>query len=378
MYLLVLFGITMDQLNKPHNMSLAHPNKKFWNWGPLFFSSFFFFPLLTNWSSLSAGNIAAQVAVYAAFVSLYAIALFKKGESVTPVLALMALLCCLGTYITYGTHSLFGFIGFFCGFNYRRKYCYMMMVALLVVILISALLFVPIKSMYFVAPAAIISIGLFIFGMMEQRERFFHTQQAQSEQKIEQLGAIAERERIARDLHDLLGHSLSSIALKAELASKLSLAGASEQATQESEQVAELARALLSEVRQAVSGLKQIGLYAQIDVLTKRLFDAGFIVEQDINKVPLSADQESNLCFIFKEAVTNIIRHSKGKYVKLQLSSQNGVVEIVIQDDGEVKRYLAGNGVDGIKERVSALSGQCDISTESGMAIHIHFKEFSA
>ena len=378
MYLLVLLGIEMDHLNKPHNMALAHPNKKFWNWGPLFFSSFFFFPLLTNWHTLAVSNIAAQIVIYAAFVTLYGIALYKKGETVTPVLAAMALLCCLGTYITYGTHSLFGFIGFFCGFNYRRKYCFMMMGALLVVILISALLFVPVKSMYFVAPAAIVSIGLFIFGMMEQRERFYRIQQVQSEQKIEQLGAIAERERIARDLHDLLGHSLSSIALKAELASKLSSAGASEQAAQESEQVAELARTLLSEVRQAVSGLKQVGLYAQIDVLIKRLQDAGFIVEKQIEKVPLSAEQESNLCFIFKEAVTNIIRHSKGKHVKLALTADNGMVAMSIQDDGKVKKYQVGNGVDGIKERVNALGGQCDICINSGMALHIHFKEITA
>jgi len=368
----------MDQFNQPHNMPLAHPKKEFWNWGPLFFSSFFFFPLLTNWQSLSVENIAAQIAIYAAFVCLYGFALFKKGESVTPILALMAVLCCFGTYITYGTHSLFGFIGFFCGFNYRRKYSFLMMAALLSIILMSAMLFVPIKSMYFVAPAAIISIGLFIFGVMEKRERFFRIEQMQSEQKIEQLGAIAERERIARDLHDLLGHSLSSIALKAELASKLSAAGVREQAIHESEQVAELARTLLSEVRQAVSGLKQIGLYAQIDVLVKRLHDAGFIVEEAIEKVPLSAEQESNLCFIFKEAVTNIIRHSKGKYVKLQLSSQNGVVEVAIQDDGELKKYQAGNGVDGIKERVSALGGQCDISIDSGMVINIQFKEIVA
>ncbi|MEL7479151.1 MAG: hypothetical protein AAGJ17_09760, partial [Pseudomonadota bacterium] len=92
----------MDHLNKPHNMALAHPNKKFWNWGPLFFSSFFFFPLLTNWHTLAVGNIAAQIVIYAAFVTLYGIALYKKGETVTPVLAAMALLCCLGTYITYG------------------------------------------------------------------------------------------------------------------------------------------------------------------------------------------------------------------------------------------------------------------------------------
>ncbi|GMM86329.1 sensor histidine kinase [Pseudoalteromonas sp. MTN2-4] len=365
----------MNMLNKPHNMALAHPNKKFWNWGPLFFSSFFFFPLLTNWQSLSVGDITAQLAIYAFFVFLYGIALYKKGESVTPSLAAMALLCCLGTYVTYGTHSLFGFIGFFCGFNYRRKQSFMMMAALLVVIFISAFLFVPVKSLYFVSPAAIVSIGLFIFGMMEQRERLYRDQQAKDQQQIEQLGAIAERERIARDLHDLLGHSLSSIALKAELASKLTAAGANEQASQESEQVAQLARDLLSEVRQAVSGLKQVGLYAQIDVLVARLQDAGFIVEQSIDRVVLSAEQESNLCFIFKEAVTNIIRHSKGKYVKLQLSSQSGVVELQIKDDGIVKKYQCGNGVEGIKDRVATLQGQFDISTDSGMAINIQFKE---
>lgn len=365
----------MRMISQSHNMCLAHPNKKFWNWGPLFFSSFFFFPLLGNWQELGVIDIIAQLTIYALFVVLYGIALYKKGESVTPSLVAMALLCCLGTYLTYGTHSLFGFIGFFCGFNYRLKQSLVMMAALLLVILMSAFLFVPVKALYFISPAAVVSIGLFIFGIMEQRERVYRDQQARDQQQIEQLGAIAERERIARDLHDLLGHSLSSIALKAELASKLTLADQGDKAATESAEVASIARELLSEVRQAVAGLKQVGLYAQLESLEKRLQDAEFIVHTQIDKLPLSPEVESGLCFIAKEAVTNILRHSKGRQVTIKLCCESGYIEFMIQDDGQTARVTHGNGLSGIKERVFALGGEFILDTHSGFSITIRIKE---
>jgi len=360
-------------------MTLAIPNKKFWNWAPLFFSSFFFFPLLSNYKEITVTDVVMYLGIYALFVYFYHLALQKKGETVTLILIAMALLCSFGTAITWGTQSLFGFIAFFCGFNYRRKQSIMMVMFLFAAILISAFIFVSSNFFFFILPAIIVSSGLFVFGMLEQRERLHREQQAQNQEQIEQLGAIAERERIARDLHDLLGHSLSSIALKAELASKLTEVGASKQATEESQQVAQLARSLLSEVRQAVSGLKQVGIYAQLEILIKRLQDAGFIVEQQIDTLPLNAEQESSLCFIFKEAVTNIIRHSKGKYVQILLTANAKSKSLVasIKDDGQVKKYRAGNGVDGIKDRVASLNGTCDICTKSGMSVEIELKEFS-
>ncbi|CAH9054686.1 Sensor histidine kinase DesK [Pseudoalteromonas sp. CIP111854] len=351
-----------------------HKEQKMGMWA-LIFSSFYFFPLLAQKAPVSVVDVIAQVAVYMLFIAFYLTALYQKGPRLTGILLLMMLTCGLGTMLTYGTQSIFGYVGFFCGLCYRLAQGLIMMAMLMSALLLTGFLFANESLWYFCLPAFVVGGGLFALGVIGRKDQIHRLQHRQSQQQIQQLAAIAERERIARDLHDLLGHSLSSIALKAELATKLQQLGQHGQAIQESLEVASIARSLLSEVREAVSGLKQIGLDAQLKALQQRLAQAGFNVFIENQAPSLSAQQESALCYIAKEAVTNILRHSKAKNVKVALMQQDNVVLFRIEDDGDIKNLTHGNGLEGIKERALQLGAKLHVDISHGLKLQLTMEQ---
>lgn len=361
-----------DSVSK--HLALAEQHKIVRGIGPLIFSLFYFFPMFSLWGRLSFYDLALQVVIYSCFIALYFVAVFKQGGNVTLTIILMLIVTSTGSLVTSGTSTLFGYIAPFCGFNYRRPYSFFMLSIMLFIMYLCSQYLITSNPLYFWAPALLISIGLFSFGVFERQARLHQIAHHTSQEKLEQLAAIAERERIGRDLHDTLGHSLSSIALKAELASKLHDAGLQQKAVSESRQVAELARDLLSEVREAVSGLKQVGLYAQLNLLEQRLIDAQFNVEQQLDVVDLTAEHESALCFIAKELVTNILRHSDGQHVSIELG-QIDTVFMRIFDDGHVGQFKYGNGLTGLVERAEALGATVIIDTSAGFSVTVKLRE---
>ncbi|WP_462173510.1 sensor histidine kinase [Pseudoalteromonas xiamenensis] len=354
-----------------HSMQLATPSRQFWNWGPLIFSGFYFLPLVNTWHKVSTFNLIMQVVIYLVFVGLYAVALYQRGARVFPILVLMFSVCSIGSFFTYGTHSMFGFIAYFCGFSFLFPFNLLMLALLLAVVGINAVLILPEISYFYLGPAGLLSIGLFAFGWMEQRERVHRKKEKQSQEQLEQLAAIAERERIARDLHDVLGHSLASIALKAELANKLLLSNQTERAQSESAQVAQLARELLSEVREAVSGLKAKGLRAEVDNTESLLKSKAIDVEIELDEVALNAKQETTLAMVLREATTNIIKHSSAQHVSLKLWQEQNNVHFQISDNGTCQLLKFGNGLNGIKERVEALAGDINLSTGKNVTMTV-------
>ena len=353
------------------NQRLADGTKPYWIWGPLVFSGFFFLPTVFSFDHFSWQAIVASVAIYLCFLALYIKAVFTPGEKVALPIFLMLLLFISGTYITPGTQSLFGFAAYFCGFNFSRNKGIQGLIGILLGIFLSAYLF-NFYDFYFTTPAVIISIALFFFGSAERRDRIHQQKENLSQQKIEQLATIAERERIARDLHDLVGHSLSSIALKAELAQKLMNAEKIGQAKQEISAVAELSRQILAEVRQAVSGLKHRSLAAQIEKLSQELKQQEFDVEINNSLSELPADIESTLTLILTEAVTNILRHSQGDKVKLELAPSSLGYHARISDNGMVSDIVRGNGLKGIQERCQALKGSFSMEHQNGCVLDIN------
>jgi len=214
-----------------------------------------------------------------------------------------------------------------------------------------------------------------VFGSSTQRDVKHRIAQARSQEKIEQLATIAERERIARDLHDLIGHSLSSIALKAELADKYIELNQQDNAQQEIKQVAQLSRDILSEVRHAVSGLKKYNLADSLNKLIVELRQHKFTVQCDNTLPTISAKIESTLSLILTEAITNILRHSHGNKVSIVLSSNNQQISLAINDNGKCGSFVQGNGLQGISERCQQLNGTVSIDTKSGFALNITLPE---
>jgi two-component system sensor histidine kinase DesK len=189
--------------------------------------------------------------------------------------------------------------------------------------------------------------------------------------EIENLAKVAERERIARDLHDVLGHTLSVITLKSELAGKL-IDRDSQAARKEIGEVEQISRQALSDVRDAIRGYRSQGLVAELAQAKTTLETAGVTVQCDAaTTVKLPAVQESVLSLAVREAVTNVVRHARARTCRMRLEQQNGSCRLEIQDDGCGASNGEGNGLRGMRERVEMLGGTLSRSTEAGTTLTI-------
>jgi two-component system sensor histidine kinase DesK len=167
---------------------------------------------------------------------------------------------------------------------------------------------------------------------------------------------IAERERIARDLHDVLGHTLSVIVLKSELAGRL-LARDPERARREIADVERISREALAEVRQTISSYRQESLKAEFARAKSLLETAGLVVESHTEKTALTPAQENVLALVLREAVTNVVRHAQAETCRLNLQNLDGACRLEIQDDGRGGLHTEGVGLRGMRERIEALGG---------------------
>ncbi|HKI25370.1 MAG TPA: sensor histidine kinase [Candidatus Sulfotelmatobacter sp.] len=192
-----------------------------------------------------------------------------------------------------------------------------------------------------------------------------------AQEEIEHLAKVAERERIARDLHDVLGHTLSVITLKSELAGKL-MERDPQRAGKEIGEVEEISRQALADVRDAIRGYRAQGLAAELERAKSTLETAGLTVQCDsAATLQLPAMQESVLALAVREAVTNVVRHARASSCQLRLEQQNGSCRLEIRDDGVGCASLEGNGLRGMRERVEMLGGTLDRIAKSGTTLTI-------
>lgn len=188
--------------------------------------------------------------------------------------------------------------------------------------------------------------------------------------EIEHLAKIAERERIARDLHDVLGHTLSVIILKAELASRLMNVNPA-QAHAEIATVERVSREALEQVREAVRGYRTRGLLAEIDQARSVLEDSGIVVECRSSAVTLTPAQDNVLALALREAVTNVIRHADATRCWLVLEEQEGTCRLTVHDDGRGGEFATGLGLRGLSERVAAIGGSAVREDKAGVRLTI-------
>jgi len=344
-------------------------DKGFWKYGHLIFTGFYLLPLIIDFKSFTTNQITMSLAFYIAFILLYIKAINCESTNVTKLFAPLLLICFSATFFTSGTPTLFGFVAYVAGYTYNKTHRVYAALAIILTVLLSSYISGMAKLEYFLSVALILCAALFSYGIAAKRERQYKKREQESATQLEQLAAIAERERIARDLHDILGHSLSSIALKAELANKLQKAERFEQAGSEITQVADLARALLSDVRHAVTDLKQQQLAGQVEQLKQRLEEQNITTNVVLNLPALPAAIESELCLIIRESVTNILRHSKANKCDINLTSNKQTITLNLFNNGDCKSITPGNGLAGIKQRVEQLNGQVEFEAKNGFRL---------
>ena len=198
-----------------------------------------------------------------------------------------------------------------------------------------------------------------------------------AQDEVEHFAKVAERERIARDMHDVLGHTLSLITLKAELARKL-VDRDPERAKQEMLDVETTSRAALADVREAIRGYRTEGIFAELARARAALETAGVAVECDTDPVPLSPAQESVLSLALREAVTNVVRHADASRCNVTLKQNEALCTLEIADDGCGAAGPEGNGLRGMRERLEALGGSLRLLTSNGTRLIIDLPLASA
>jgi two-component system sensor histidine kinase DesK len=209
----------------------------------------------------------------------------------------------------------------------------------------------------------------------QQRRADCQLREAQNENLA--LAAVAERERIARDLHDVLGHTLSVVVLKAELAGRLihrDDPSDHARAAAEIADVERIARTALAEVREAIGGYRTRGLGAEIEAARLTLDAAGVTLILDsaaTSTANLSAPEEIALSLALREAVTNIVRHSRASTCRLRFITEDNHRRLIVEDNGQHAISREGNGLRGMRERIESLGGQLFLERENGTRLLI-------
>jgi two-component system sensor histidine kinase DesK len=179
-----------------------------------------------------------------------------------------------------------------------------------------------------------------------------------------------ERERIAKDLHDVLGHSLSSLALKAELARRVFHTDPG-RALMEISDVERIARQGLEETRAAIHGYYSGDIYAELDRVEALLKAADVNVERQCEHLEMSPAIERVLALIVREAVTNILRHSRARTCHLALFRAEGAYRLEISDNGRGGIHEEGVGMRSIRTRAEALGGTAAWSSGIGTQLSV-------
>jgi two-component system, NarL family, sensor histidine kinase DesK len=185
----------------------------------------------------------------------------------------------------------------------------------------------------------------------------------------DRLSRHAERERIARDLHDTLGHTLTAIAVKAELAGQLLERNAAA-ARSEISDIERISRETLAEAREVIHDYHAGGLKAELARATSMLEAAGVGVDQDCD-ADVSPAQERVLGLVLRESVTNIVRHAQATRCRLALRRIGDTIRMIVEDNGRGGAHPEGLGMQSIKARVDALGGSAVWSGDSGTLVTI-------
>jgi two-component system sensor histidine kinase DesK len=199
---------------------------------------------------------------------------------------------------------------------------------------------------------AVVFVMIKLFSVVDQLKE---TRQALAK------GAVAdERLRFSRDLHDLLGHTMSVVALKAEAVRRLAPTDL-DAAIAQAASIEEVSRKALAEIREAVSGYRETGLGEELDRARSLLGAAQIVATVHESGPPLPSQTENLLAWIVREGVTNVVRHSRATHCEITLDRGADPVLLSIRDNGTgctaAGADAPGNGLRGLTERVNAVGG---------------------
>jgi two-component system sensor histidine kinase DesK len=235
----------------------------------------------------------------------------------------------------------------------------------------------------------IITLGIMFISV--RNTRLLVVQLREAQQEVGRLAASEERLRIARDLHDLLGHSLSLIVLKSELAGRLAEQGSGGTAG-EIRDIESVARQALVEVREAVTGYRRRDLSGELDSARAALEAAGVRVTVTTAGTPLPDQLDGLFGWAVREGVTNVMRHARATRCEIAVTFDGGTADLDITDNGKIgdpaaevdqeaagaARYPRGSGLVGLTERVTAAGGTVSAGPRPGGGFRLRVRARAA
>ncbi|QKW31250.1 sensor histidine kinase [Streptomyces seoulensis] len=316
----------------------------------------------------SPAGTAAGWAGLAAFVGAYLALVFRnwgRPFDRAAVAGIIVFLCALAVVLCLtlgsGWLGLFCYVSVACGATLPVRAAYWAVPGTAAVMMLTGLAtdLADAKDLLLL----VLLIGFAMMGVSQLVRTTVELRQARA--TVAQLAANEERLRLARDLHDLLGHSLSLITLKSELAGRM-LPGHPDKAAQQVADIEQVSRQALVDVREAVTGYRRPRLAAELAgarvALTAAGVEARLPAEPDTHLDGVPEESESALAWALREAVTNVVRHSGARRCAVELvrrqTLDGPVLELSVEDDGAGGAGgVPGNGLTGLSERLVKAGG---------------------
>ncbi|WP_226545819.1 sensor histidine kinase [Bacillus thuringiensis] len=241
----------------------------------------------------------------------------------------------------------------------------------LLVIMLGTFIFLNINQL--TIPNLVNIIPMFIlmlitpFGMRNfNQKKMLKNQLNEANEQIKDLVKREERQRIARDLHDTLGHTLSLITLKSQLVEKLIVKNP-ERASVEAKEITQTSRTALKQLRELISDMRMITVEEELEQI-KAILQAATIeleIKQETSASSLSPIEQNILGMCLREAVTNVVKHSKATRCTVSVLESQGELILIVEDNGVglVDQNHDGNGIRGMKERIALIDGFVELGT---------------
>jgi two-component system sensor histidine kinase DesK len=346
------------------NVTLTDRHRRRLGWTPwawLVYLVFYFAPLIVG--EPSAGDVGWSLLAVSAFLPLYFLGFSSCGRRVLLIAWAIHAIGLAIVPVNPGGSCFFIYGAAFLGFATSPRAAFGWLVLMLASLSAQALLlqlpgwaWLPV-----IAIASVVGATNIHFAEMHRKDASLRV----AHQAVEEMARIAERERIGRDLHDLLGHTLSVIVLKAELASKLADRDPA-RAAAEIREVERVSRDALAEVRKAVRGYRAEGLCDEIANAERVLAAAGITPEIAVVAGALPPDEDRALAFAVREAVTNVIRHAGATRCWIRLDRREGRTVLEVRDDGRGGLAPEGSGLSGMRERLRQVAGTLEREGQHG------------
>jgi two-component system sensor histidine kinase DesK len=305
---------------------------------------------------------------YAVFLALYFAGYFIRGPRILWIVAGIDLIGIAGTVWNPGAMSFFIFAASFIANGFSTRTAFRVLALQVIICGVAGLLLW--HEWWFSVAVMVISTLIGSLTIQARAKEAGDAKLRMAQEEVERLAKLAERERIARDLHDLLGHTLSVVVLKSELAQKL-MERDPQRARQEIAEVERISRQGLADVREAITGYRSSGFAAEIEHVRETLSAAGIDTTIEARAVNLAPAQETALSLALREAATNVIRHANARKCHIRFYSRDGSALMEVHDDGCGGDAPFGNGLTGMGERIQSLGGVLRRETAQGTRLMI-------